>query len=379
MIDVMRTRRGHCGQAKLVPSEATAACSAVLAPSHPMADGSAEIVFLAGRCSMPFEKLSKAKLTTAALFPPKYFLENLAVREDNSMLVTVLNRHELWYVPPVKGEAIVTPLLLFTFAEEACGITEVEPDIFYIATGNFYTTHEAYLHRLDLREWQPGTAISPKMVLQLPSSARGLNGSCLIAPGVLLVADCFASLIWRIDLPSDGGVPAARVWLEHHSMGYYPGQLKPEQPGVNGVRFAAKTQHLYYTSTAKKLFMRVSVDPKTHDPAGEPELVAAGRMGDDFCIDEDAGVMYLATHRQNTIDRVSMTPAKNSGFTHSIAGDPYDEELIGPSSGAWSRFPGEYGKVAFFLTDGGTASPPPDGVARPAKLLRVEIPSFEDS
>ena len=328
---------------------------------------------------MPSGTLPKAKLTTVAVFPPNYFLENLVVREDNSMLVTVLNQHELWYVPPITGEATVTPVLLFTFGEVVCGITEVEPDIFYIATGNFYTTHEGYLHRLDLRDWQPGTAISPKMVLQLPPTARGLNGICLVAPGIMLIADCFASLIWRIDLPSDGGVPTARVWLQHESMGYYPGQLKPEQPGVNGVRFAAKTNCLYYTATAKKLFMRVPVDPVTHDPAGEPELVVAGRMGDDFCIDEDAGVMYLATHRQNTIDRVSMNPAKNSGFTQSIAGDPFDEQLIGPSSGAWGRLPGEYGKIAFFLTDGGTASPPADGMARPAKLLRVELPPVQDA
>jgi hypothetical protein len=32
-------------------------------------------------------------------------------------------------------------------------------------------------------------------------------------------------------------------------------------------------------------------------------------MFDDFCIDEDTEVLYLTTHRQNTIDRVSMNPA----------------------------------------------------------------------
>ena len=325
------------------------------------------------------EQVSQARLSTAASFPTKYFLENLVVRADNSILITVANHNELWFVPAATGKATVTPVLLFTFGEVACGITEVEPDVFYIATGNFYTTHEAYLHRLDLRGWHPGEAIQPVMVLQFPEMARGLNGSCLIAPGVLLIADSFASLIWRVDLPPDGGTPKPRVWLKHESMGYYPGQLMPEQPGVNGVRFATKTNHLYYTATAKKLFMRVPVDPETHDPAGDPELVVAGRMGDDFCIDEDAAVIYLATHRQNTIDRVSMNPAENSGFTQSVAGDPFNEELIGPSSGAWSRAPEEYGRVAFFLTDGGTASPPPDGVVRPAKLLRVEFGSVAEA
>ena len=35
------------------------------------------------------------KLNTVATFPKNYFLENLAVRSDNSVLVTVLNHKEL--------------------------------------------------------------------------------------------------------------------------------------------------------------------------------------------------------------------------------------------------------------------------------------------
>ena len=314
----------------------------------------------------------QAKLTTAAVFPKGYFLENVAMRADNSALVTVLSHKELWYVPPLTGEFPVDPFRLHTFEQPTTGIVEVEPDVFYVSSSNIYTTHESYLHRLDMREWIPGTAVAPEPVFRFPEAARGLNGSCLIAPGVMLVADCFAGLTWRIEIPSDGGPHAARVWLRHDSMGYYPGTQKPEQPGVNGVRYATKTKRLYYTATAKKLLMRVSVDPGSHDPAGEPELVVTGRMGDDFCIDEDAEVIYLATHRQNTIDRVSMNPGENSGFTKSVAGDPFDEELIGPSGGVWGRRQGEHGKVAYFITDGGTASPAPGG-ARPAKLLRVEF------
>jgi hypothetical protein len=159
----------------------------------------------------------------------------------------------------------------------------------------------------------------------------------------VLVADCFAGLIWRLDFPVEGGQPSFRVWLEHESMGYFPGKMKPEQPGVNGVRYATKTNYVYYTATAKKLFMRVKVIPEPLEPANSPELVVAGRMGDDFLIDEDAQVIYLTTHRQNTIDVVSMDPGLNSGFTQSIAGEPYSEEMIGPSAGAWRRGPQDRG------------------------------------
>ncbi len=321
---------------------------------------------------MSHNKAPQARITIVAEFPEQYFLENLAVREDGSLLVTVLNKKELWYVPQATGDSRVDATRIHTFDEPTTGICEVQPDVFYILSGNLYTSHESYVHRLDLRTWTPGSPIEPKLLRQFPREARGLNGCCLIGPRVLLVSDCFASLIWRLDLPEADGVPEIRVWLEHDSMGYFPGKMQPEQPGVNGVRYAGKTNHLYYTATAKKLLMRVKVDPATLDPVGDPELVMAGRMGDDFCLDEDANVIYLTTHRQNTIDVVSMDPGYNSGFTQIVAGDPFTEELIGPSSGVWGRGAGDYGRVAYFIMDGGTASPPPGG-PRPAKLVRVDL------
>src|SRR6516162_7383614 len=109
----------------------------------------------------------------------------------------------------------------------------------------------------------------------------------------------------------------------------------PDQPGVNGVQFASKTGHLYYTSTAKQLFMRVAVDSRTHDPAGEPELVTRRMMWDDFCIDEAGGFAYAITHRQNTLERIALTPGENFGKTRCVVGEPFTEMLLGPTSAAW--------------------------------------------
>ncbi|WP_428395192.1 carboxymuconolactone decarboxylase family protein [Lichenicoccus sp.] len=314
----------------------------------------------------------QATLTTIALFPVRSFLENLAVRRDNSVLVTSMNARELFYVAPSSGDAPVAPMLLHRFDQPTTGLVEIEPDLFLVSTSNLYTTHESFLHLLDLRGFQPGSPVRPEMVFRFPDTARGLNGSCLLAPGVVLIADCFAGLIWRLDVQPGGRTMQAGIWLKHETMGYFPGKQKPEQPGVNGVRYAARTHHLYYTATARKLLMRVPVDPATLEPAGSPELVVAGRMGDDFCIDEDASVIYLATHRQNSIDRISMDPGDNSGFPQSVVGDPFTEALVGPCSLAWGRAAGEYGRVAFVISDGGTASPSPGGPL-PARLQRVEF------
>jgi hypothetical protein len=70
---------------------------------------------------------------------------------------------------------------------------EAQPDIFYVATYGHAT-----LHRFDLRGWTPGAPVSPTKVLDFEPPA-GPNGSCLLAPGVMLFADCVEGLIWRGD------------------------------------------------------------------------------------------------------------------------------------------------------------------------------------
>lgn len=207
----------------------------------------------------------------------------------------------------------------------------------------------------------------------MPAQCQSLNGGCLVAPQVLLLADSFGGTIWRIDLPEDGGEPTASAWLRHPSMQSDPNGPDASQPGVNGLKFHAAEGRLYYTSTVKQLFMRVGVDPDTHAAVGGPEFVSAGRMADDFILDPDTDVAYVATHRQNSIDRVALDPALNRDFArNSIASHLPQAFLVGPSAGAWGRGPGEDGRVAYFLTDGGTKSPPTDG-PQTAKLLRVEF------
>jgi hypothetical protein len=81
---------------------------------------------------------------------------------------------------------------------------------------------------------------------------------------------------------------------------------------------------------------------------------------------------YVTTHREDTIDRMSLEPDRDEERI-SVAGDPFDEQLVGPSSGAWGRTPGEAGRVAFFTTEDGTTALPSDRVLRTSKVLRVEF------
>jgi hypothetical protein len=86
--------------------------------------------------------------------------------------------------------------------------------------------------------------------------------------------------------------------------------------------------------------MRVRVDRQTLAPLGIPEFLGGDKVMDDRCLEEDSGVAYVATHRENTIDRMSLEPDR-SDERESVAGSPFNAELVEPSSGAWGRAPGE--------------------------------------
>jgi hypothetical protein len=68
----------------------------------------------------------EARLTIAASFPTRFFLENLVPRDDNSILVSALLRKELYNLPQPIADGEVKPVLLHTFNEGdsvGCGST----------------------------------------------------------------------------------------------------------------------------------------------------------------------------------------------------------------------------------------------------------------
>jgi hypothetical protein len=123
-----------------------------------------------------FRRCAPAGIGPIASFPPHFFLENLAVRADGSILVTVLNHKQLWYVPAPEGGPPVTPVLVHTVDGFAMGIIETESDIFYVST-----LDQATLERFDMRGWVPGALVQPTRVLTFDQPA-GLNGACLLPP-----------------------------------------------------------------------------------------------------------------------------------------------------------------------------------------------------
>ena len=85
-----------------------------------------------------------------------------------------------------------------------------------------------------------------------------------------------------------------------------------------------------------------------------------------------ASLPYKVGHPDSPPNRAGSGLRRFHGPVRHLAGDPFDEVLVGPSSAVWGRSPGDYGRVIYVTTDGGTTAPP-DGTVRNAALLRVEL------
>jgi hypothetical protein len=254
------------------------------------------------------------------------------------------------------------------------GIVQTKPNVFYVLTTDVNRLHSSYLYRVDLRKWHPGMPADVRQVLRFPLQVLFVDGSTVIGPNVILVSDAGSGSIWRVDLSASGTNGTAYEWLKDPSMALERNNHIKGVPGVNGIGYDAKTHAVYYTSTGQKLFMKERVDPVTHNPVGAPIQVASGSMWDDFAIDDRAGVAYLTTHRQNTIERVPLDPRTGQLRKTTVAGTPLDPRLVGPSSVAWAAGAYAHGSVAYVTTDGGTTSAPHGLGEGPARVLRTVLP-----
>ena len=160
------------------------------------------------------------------------------------------------------------------------------------------------------------------------------------------------------------------MWLAPRHDGDDPdsGVPWPPQPGINGVRYRrAERLPVLHVDGSKGVHARGG-RPEDARSSRRADFVAAIDNADDFCIDENAGFAYVTRHRANTVDRVPLEPRHGSEVRH-IAGDPFDEILVGPVQRCLAPRPDDRGRVTYVTTDGGTTAPP-DGIVRNAAVLR---------
>ena len=252
-----------------------------------------------------------------------YWLENIAVRSNGNLLVTLIQpTPDLYEIPP-KTPSNTRLVQRFPGVTALLGITEVAQDEFAIIGGNAsFTTGPV-----------PGTfkifvySFKTKKItntVNLPDAVF-LNGlsTFSVSPPVVLAGDAALGQVYKVNLNTKVSTIAAK----DASMDPVPGgQLVL---GVNGVRYVAP--YLWYTNSNQNSLSRVKLT-SAGVATGAYELVASVQLPDDFTVDKK-GEAWIAGNPLNTLFR--RKPGQSAAVA--VLGGPTESVFTSPTSAIFGR------------------------------------------
>jgi hypothetical protein len=301
---------------------------------------------------------------TVHQFPLPTWIENLAVRSNGQILLTILTKPELYLLDPSNPEKVT---LVHTFSEVGIlsGIVEVEDDVFYVAGGNysldtFKAEHgSGRIWEVDMKSFDTDSKATIKEIAHLPGSGL-LNGMEVLksSENTILLADSEVGCVWKVNV-KDGKVEKV-IDID---------EMKPPPPpemqlGINGLK--VRDGYLYWTNTAKQLFCRVTIDEdgKAH---GDPQILETGTLVDDFIFD-NKGNAWLAQHALNVIGVV-----KVGGGVITVAGKTDELTIAGSTACQFGRKGDEH---ILYVATCGALSFPVDGKVEGGKVVAVDTSKF---
>jgi sugar lactone lactonase YvrE len=283
-------------------------------------------------------------------FPNGTWIENIATRPDGSVLVTLINKPELWHITPSKrsGHAYAQLVHHFDEATQMNGITELEPDTYaVIASGSVWTI------TLD----DDGHASTPEHIATFPEGF--LNGMAAIdGRKEVVLSDSVRGLIYRLDIGT------GNYSIIHQDETMAPADYLGLQIGINGLR--VEGDYLYYSNTPKKLFCCVRIDPRTGLAKGPYEVISSDILSDDFAVGP-GGVGYLAGAMDNVVTKVLP-----DGSHKVIAGSKDSTLLMTATSAAFGRAADD--RSTLYVTTGGETTLPGNSTAtRGGKVMALAV------
>lgn len=290
-------------------------------------------------------------------FPNNTWVENLAVRSNGQVLITVMTTPDLYLIDPTNPQ----PVLVHSFTNHLglLGIVELRHDVFYIIAGNYSlhtntNTPGAWdVYGVNMGVHPPAvthTAHFPNAVLLDGMDVLSIN------EGLLLIGDGGAGVLYRLCVHT--GV--VEVAIADPTM--KPPKGNPV--GIDGLKIRDKA--LYFTNAPKGLLIKIPL----HDngtAAGSPQVIAKGWEVDDFTFDV-TGNGYMAITFSHEIGRVA-----SAGATLSIVANS-STNLAGPTACKFGRMPWD-SDMLYVSTMGGLAVGP--GPSRPGGTLsRVSMRQY---
>ncbi|MCJ1401532.1 hypothetical protein MMC11_004747 [Xylographa trunciseda] len=310
-------------------------------------------------------------------FPLGTWAENLAVRGNGQILVTVLNTPQLLQVDPL---SLQEPFLIHQFpnpdkADGVGGIAELAPDVFYIVTGNFtisdlegtpgtYSVWEVDMNTFSGGE--NGTIVTPATVNKITDIPGALTANGVIAlskyENALLVADSKLGAVWKVDVKTK----VCEVVIKDPLMN---ASSDPSSLGVNGIKIF--DGFLYFTNTQAGTFSRIPIHADG-TAAGAAEILKTGILTADDLVFDMAGDAYIASDAGNVLTEVSA-----KGQVRTVVGNFNSSYLAGATAVQFGRTALDR-SVLYVTTNGGQAKPV-NGLVAPGKVVAVYTETYAAS
>ena len=304
-------------------------------------------------------------------FPNKgTWIENLAVRANGQIMITRLDTPVVQQVNPFTPGQEPTTIYTFPAALGTYGITELEPDVFVVTTGNFSLTSfqnqpgAFSVWKVDMRRYHgPGTAKVSK-ICDLPEVIF-LNGATTLDPikGTVLIADSQGGSVVRVDTYTG----THTVVQKDTTMAPIPTAHLPL--GINGLH--VRDGYLYFTSSNQELFVRVPINPDG-TASGAYETLVTNTVGqfDDFTFDV-FGDSFNCQGPSNTLAKITIKGTV--GTEQEVAGNATSTAIAGNTSAKFGRTIFDL-KTLYVTTNGGLTEGAP--IAQGAKIAAVDVPVF---
>ena len=342
---------------------------------------------LAAPDATPLIPPGDALLRTIYQFPNNTWVENLAMRSNGNLLVTLIQSAEIWEINPNIDSPHAHLVFRFPDAISVLGIAEVEPDVFAVNVGNWSDVSDSPqvgswgIWGVDLRGRNKHATVcktedhcyaTAKKIGDIPEAVF-LNGLSVLprSPNVLMVADSGAGVIYRFDWRT-GEYSTA---IDNSAL--KPNQSIPIKLGVNGIRIdASAPEALYATNSLKRpTFFRIPINPRDGSQVGSVKVIVdsppfqenEGAAADDFALG-DNGYAWITSDPSNTLYRVAL----KTGSVDVVAGGHNSTIVAGLTSCLFGVTEDDriHGRL-FIVTNGGLAYPPPVGVVG-GKVLSLD-------
>ncbi|KAM3528361.1 hypothetical protein MY4038_005899 [Beauveria bassiana] len=278
------------------------------------------------------------------------WVENIAVRANGNLLVTLIDRPELYEINPF--ERPTSAKLVYRFSEYVCllGVIEVAPEVFTVVAGNFtrQTGPEPgtwAIWKADFGGGAEGEANVSK-VADIPEAVF-LDGMVTLdaEAGTVLVGDAAEGVIFRLNTNT------GEYALVQRDESFRPPVDAALPVGLNGIRIAEN--YLYYVNTFNPLYGRVPIDSVTGEATGPYERISTSVPADDFALDANK-TAYVAGGIANVVTKIEL-----NGESTVIAGNLNSSFVAAGTATVFGRTRKD--QHVLYVTTGGASEAPVNG------------------